>query len=133
MATRAVRRMTAVGAAAVLALTVGPVGPAAAAGGGGDVVTKSGQCTVNGTWKLKAKLRDGRIEVEFAVDINRNNRTFDVVLRDNGLLRFEGTRTTAAPSGSFTLERSIRDLPGADMIVARASRGTNVCRGSVTI
>ena len=121
------------GAAATLGLTGLAVLSTAPAHAGDDYrVIRTGSCSAYGTWKLKAKADDGRIEVEFEVDTNRNGQTFDVALRRDGSLVWSGTRTTQAPSGSFSVERRISNSAGDDVIVGRAVRGSNVCRGQVT-
>ena len=124
-------------AALATAVTLGVTGlavlGAAPAQAGDDYrVIRTGSCSGAGTWKLKAKADDGRIEVEFEVDTNRNGQTFDVRLRRDGALFFSGARTTQAPSGSFSVERRISNSAGDDVIVGRAVRGSNVCRGQVT-
>ena len=107
--------------------------PAAQASGGDDYrVIRTGSCSGHGVWKLKAKADDGRIEVEFEVDTNRNGQAFGVRLKRDGNLVWSGTRTTQAPSGSFSVERRISNSAGDDVIVGRAVRGSNVCRGQVT-
>jgi hypothetical protein len=123
-------------AAAFLAATAltGSVALAApASASGGDAVIARGTCTSGGAWKLKAKHDDGRIEVELEVDTNRVGQVWSVGLTDNGVTVFSGSRTTAAPSGSFTVRRLIANRAGADVIRARAVRGTNVCAGSVRV
>ena len=95
-------------------------------------VVKTGSCSSYGTWKLKAKADDGRIEVELEIDTNRDGQTFDTTLRRDGALVWSGSRTTRAPSGSFSVERRISNSAGDDVIVGRAVRGSNVCRGQVT-
>ena len=62
----------------------------------------SGACTKNSTAKLKLSREDGRIEVEFEVDQNRNGVPWKVTLRRNGSLVASTTATTHAPSGSFS-------------------------------
>ncbi|GAA1927031.1 hypothetical protein [Nocardioides marmoribigeumensis] len=104
----------------------------AQAGGSDDRVIRTGSCSQRGVWKLKAKADDGRIEVELEVDTNRTGQTFEVRLRRDGALFLSGRRTTQGPSGSFTVERRISNSPGDDVIVARAVRGSNVCRGQIT-
>ena len=95
-------------------------------------VIRTGSCSGAGVWKLKAKADDGRIEVEFEVDTNRNGQTFDVRLKRDGNQVWSGTRTTQGPSGSFSVDRRIANSAGDDVIVGRAVRGSNVCRGQVT-
>jgi hypothetical protein len=104
----------------------------ASAGGSDYRVSRTGSCSGAGVWKLKAKADDGAIEVELEVDTNRNGQAWDVRLKRDGDLFWSGTRTTRAPSGSFTVERRIANRSGDDVIVGRATRGSNVCRGQVT-
>jgi hypothetical protein len=88
-------------------------------------VIKTGRCSSGATWKLKAKHDDGLIEVEFEVDQNISGRRWNVVL----------ARITRPPSGSFEINRRIRNPAGSDRIVAsaRAARGGQLCRGALTI
>ena len=87
---------------------------------GGDGVLERGTCTASSTWKLKAKLDDGRIETEFEVDRNRVGKRWQITLVRNGSTVFRGIRTTVAPSGSFTVRRLVRSSAAAPRIVASA-------------
>jgi hypothetical protein len=89
---------------------------------------------VNSDWKLKLSPENGRIEVEFEVDSNRVGQTWNVSMRHNGVLFFQGARVTQAPSGSFTVRRVVNNLAGDDRIVGRAvnARTGEVCRGVAT-
>jgi hypothetical protein len=110
--------------------------PAATLAKGGDgVVRATGTCSGASTAKIKAKHDDGRIEVEYEVDQNRNNRLWTVRISDDGVRVFTGTRRTVAPSGSFSITRRIPNRAGKDTIVARAVNATTgeVCRATVTI
>ncbi len=98
-------------AAAAMALAV-----PAASGSGSDDIRKTGTCTGSSSSKIKAKARDGRLEVEFEVDQNRNGVKWKVRLKDNGKRVFRGRARTKAPSGSFSIERKIANLPGTDAI-----------------
>ena len=91
-------------------------------------VVASGHCTAATVWKLKLSPEGGRIEVEFQVDQNRNNRLWRVTISDNGHTVFRTSRFTRAPSGSFTVRRLITNRTGTDRIIARA---TNVATGEV--
>jgi hypothetical protein len=75
------------------------------------------------------------IEAEFEVDQNIAGRRWNVVITRDGATVFRGVRTTRAPSGSFTVERRLRNPAGSDRIVAKATaaRGGQVCRGVVNI
>lgn len=100
---------------------------------GGRVERASGSCGST-TWKLKAKADNNRLEVEFEVDSNHPGQTWRVRLFDNGTRVFRGTRTTKAPSGSFSLQRRIANRRGSDRIVGKARNLANdkVCRGALT-
>ena len=118
-------------AAAFLASAV----PAANAKGHGQEVRNQGTCSKGADWKLKAKTDDGRLQVEYEVDSNVVGQTWSVNLKDNGVVVFQGTRTTLAPSGSFSLERRIADRAGSDTIVATASNAATgqTCSGRVVL
>ena len=123
--------------AGLVAATILAVTPAAFAtsGKGGGGVQKSGTCTASSTWKLKAKADNGRLEVEFEVDQNVNGDTWNVSLRDNGMVFFKGTRVTQPPSGSFTVHRRTANQAGTDQIIGRATNQSTgeVCRGALSI
>ena len=94
----------------------------------------AGNCTGGSTAKLKAKPDDGRLEVEFEVDQNRNGVTWAVRVRRNAKRVVRTNATTRAPSGSFSVERRIADPAGSDRIRARAtSPSGEVCRAALTI
>lgn len=125
-----IRRTVLVGLLAVAAL--GATGAPVAAKSG-DVITR-GHCSGASVWKLKLSPENGRIEVEFEVDQNRNNRLWRVSLAQNGTTVYRGSRYTRAPSGSFSVGRVLANRAGADRIVARATNVATgeVCRGSAT-
>jgi hypothetical protein len=97
-------------------------------------VRSSGDCSASTNWKLKAKADDGRLEVEFEVDSNRVGQTWSVRMSDNGTRFFTGSRTTTAPSGSFSVERRTANRAGKDRITAVASNAKTGerCSGAVT-
>jgi hypothetical protein len=117
-----IRRTILLGALALAALgaTVSPV-----AAKDGDIV-RAGNCSGASNWELKLSPEDGRIEVEFEVDQNRNNRLWRVSLAKNGVVVYRTSRYTRAPSGSFTVHRLMTNGRGQELIVARA---TNVATG----
>jgi hypothetical protein len=117
--------------AAACGMAAVPAGSALGKNGGNDRVQRSGSCSQASHFKLKVKPDDGRLEVEFEVDQNRNGVTWDVVVRRNGAVVASGRRTTKAPSGSFSFERKVSGASG-DKITARATRGGESCQGSVT-
>ena len=104
---------TALVAGALLAI------PAPAMAKSSDVI-RTGNCSGAADWKLKVGREDAGLEVEFEVDQNRNGQVWRVRITDNGVLRYSGLRTTKAPSGSFSVNRTIRNMAGSNTIVARA-------------
>ena len=94
---------------------------------------KRGSCSAATDWKLKAKPRDGRMEVEFEVDSNRNGQRWTYTLRHDGVVKASGTRTTRAPSGSFSVERRLPNAPGVHTFRATATntRTGETCRASL--
>ena len=108
--------------------------PAASARDDDGRVERSGSCTGVSNWELDAKPDDGRLEVEFEVDQNKNGVRWHVVLKQNGERVREGNRTTQAPSGSFSYEKRLPNPAGKDKIVGIATRANGErCRGSLRI
>ena len=103
-------------AASIAATAIAGLAPVPAALAGGGDVRSAGKCSGSSTAKIKVKPDDGRLDVEFEVDQNRNGVKWRVRIKDNGETAFRGKATTRAPSGSFSLERRIDDLPGSDTI-----------------
>jgi hypothetical protein len=112
-------------AAALGATTVAQAAPAKH----GNGVRVAGTCSDTSTSKLKVKHDDGRLEVEFEVDQNRNGVPWAVEFRKDGRLAFQGTRLTVAPSGSFSVERRIAGKTG--LIKAIATRNGETCSATV--
>lgn len=77
---------------------------------------------------------NGSIQVEAEVDSNVVGQSWSVVLRDNGVRVFAGTRITLAPSGSFSVNRVIANALGDDVIALRATNAATgeVCSGRLT-
>ena len=96
----------------------------------GDVIRR-GDCTARSDWKLKLSPENGRIEVEFEVDQNRNGHKWNIKMKRNGKVFWRGARTTRPPSGSFEVRRLARNGARAEKIVVRArnARTGEVCRG----
>ena len=118
-----------IAAAFVVAAALGATTAQAATAKSGDGVRVAGTCSDTSTSKLKIKHDNGRLQVEFEVDQNRNAVPWTVELRKDGRLVFQGTRLTAAPSGSFSLERRIAGTTG--IIKARATRNGEVCSANM--
>jgi hypothetical protein len=96
----------------------------------GDIIRR-GDCTARSDWKLKLSPENGRVEVEFEVDQNRNGHKWNIRMKRNGNVFWRGSRTTTPPSGSFEVRRLARNGAGAETIVIRArnARTGEVCRG----
>jgi hypothetical protein len=122
-------------AVAAAALVASAAAAPAQASGGGDDVRKSGHCSANSTWKLKAKPDNGRLQVEGEVDSNRVGQTWTWRILHNGGVTARGTATTKAPSGSFTVERRVVNAAGSDTIGWRSHNAATgeSCAGSLTI
>lgn len=113
------RIRTALAALAVMLAVAVAAAPAAFAKDGDLRV--GGTCTRSSTAKLKLSDEDGRLEVEFEVDQNRNGVPWKVVLRRNGVLVTSATAVTRAPSGSFELRRVLGRAGATTRIAARAT------------
>ena len=108
----------AIGTALMLAAT--------ATGKDGDVEV-AGTCNGRSSSELDLSRENGRIEVEFEVDQNRNGVRWTVTLHRNGALVGRRVRVTRGPSGSFEARFVTRNGPGADRFVARATRPGERC------
>lgn len=86
----------------------------------GDIRVR-GTCTKSSSSKLKLSEEDGRIEVEFEVDQNRNGVRWNVVIAQNGKQRARTARITKAPSGSFEVRVVAPNTSGKDTFRARAT------------
>jgi len=126
------RRLTKVLGLATVVTTAALVTIPATFAKDGDVLVR-GTCTGPSSNKLKLSEEDGRIEVEFEVDQNRNGVRWNVVLRRPSTVLVRATRVTRGPSGSFELRRVVADLAGSDRITARATRASGeVCSVTAT-
>jgi hypothetical protein len=97
-----------------------------------DEVRAAGTCGGSARSELKLKSRDGGIEAEFEVDHARRGSSWRVTLSQEGRVVWRGS--VRARSGSFSLERQLRDLAGADRVSARASGPRGVtCRATATL
>ena len=109
-------------AAALIVATAALVSAVPAAAKDGRDVRVRGACTQSSAANLKLSREDGRIEVEFEVDQNRNGVRWNVRLHRNGALVASTAAVTRAPSGSFTVRRVIGRERAADRITAVATR-----------
>jgi len=92
----------------------------------GDVLV-AGTCTGPSDAKLKLSEEDGRIEVEFEVDQNRNGVRWTVTLFRNGTPVARRVLVTRGPSGSFEARFVTVNRPGVDRLVAKAARAGERC------
>ncbi|CAA9541708.1 MAG: hypothetical protein AVDCRST_MAG79-1918 [uncultured Thermoleophilia bacterium] len=120
-------------ATTVLAAGALAVGAGTASAERPDRVRVAGSCNGPSTAKLKLSEEDGRIEVEYEVDQNRNGVRWNVVLRRRGVVVARGTRRTTAPSGSFEFRRLLADRPGTDTVTATATRRGETCRATARL
>jgi hypothetical protein len=111
--------------AAAVAVSIAP-----AASAKGPATRVAGVCSASSTSFLKVKRDNGLLQVEFEVDQNRTGVAWHVTLGRNGATAFAGTRTTTAPSGSFSLERRLAGGPA--VIRARATRNGEICTATLT-
>ena len=118
-------------AAVAIAAALGATTVQAASAKSGDGVRVAGTCSDTSSSKLKVKHDDRRLAVEFEVDQNRNGVPWTVELRKDGRLVFQGTRTTLAPSGSFSLERRIVGTTGT--VTASATRAGEGCSATIKV
>ncbi|MGH3078117.1 MAG: hypothetical protein ACRDPZ_08025 [Gaiellaceae bacterium] len=109
--------------AALLGLAIALVAAPAGVAKDGDVLVR-GTCTGASTSKLKLSDEDGRIEVEFEVDQNRNGVRWNVTLFQNGRRIARMTRVTRGPSGSFEARIVAPNRAGTDAFRARATRSS---------
>jgi hypothetical protein len=98
-------------------------------------VRVNGTCTLSSSAKLKLSPENGRVEVEFEVDENRNGKRWGVSLKRNGTVVRSRSAVTRAPSGSFEVRAVI--APGSPRTkvaaVARRAATGEVCRATATL
>jgi hypothetical protein len=118
--------------AAVIAVGVVAPLPAAIAKNPRDIRV-AGTCSGSSTAKIKLSPENGRIEVEFEADQNRNGVSWNWGLARNGKTVASGRAVTKAPSGSFSVRRVLSNASGPDRITVRASRANGeVCTARAT-
>ncbi len=126
------RRTTTLVCAGIAACVALLLAPTTAIAKDGDVLV-AGKCTRATASKLKLSEENGRIEVEFEVDQNRNGVRWTVSLSRNGTRIARLVRTTRPPSGSFEARALARNGAGPDVIRARGvSPSGEVCTARAT-
>jgi hypothetical protein len=115
-------------AAALATLAVALTASPFALAKGREDVRVSGACTASSTSKLKLSEENGRIEVEFEVDQNRNGVRWNVSLFQNGSRIARLAKVTRGPSGSFEARVLAPNRAGKDSFRASATRASGeVC------
>jgi hypothetical protein len=111
-----------------------PAGAGARDGDRDGEVRVAGTCGGSVTSKLKVKSRDGGLEVEVEVEHALRGSSWRLTLSQEGRVVWHGTARAGRSTGSFQVERRLRDLAGADRVSVRASgpRGTS-CRAAATL
>jgi hypothetical protein len=103
-----------------LVLLFAAVPVSALAKGGPIEVRAAGVCGSGATSNLRLRARDGVIQVRFEVDHSHAGEAWRVVLVHERRVGWKGTVRTTRPAGSFEVERTLNDLPGADEVTVRA-------------
>jgi len=119
------RKAVALGVTGLMAVAVLAAAPAAFASGSGDV-TKSGTCGSR-PWTLQLSHDGSRIEADYELHHVGAGSTWRVVMKDNGVRFFRGTRT-AGSERSIGVDKYTANQAGTDKITVRA---TNVANGAV--
>ncbi|KAI2497224.1 hypothetical protein MHU86_17271 [Fragilaria crotonensis] len=91
-------------------------------------VIKKGRCTGASTYKLKLSPENGKVEVEFEVDQNKNGVNWAIKFFSNNVQFASGTYMTAATSGSFSADQLSSFRSGTFKVVA--TRPGETCNAS---
>ena len=83
-------------------------------------VRSAGRCGPGATSELRLRAEDGVIEIRFEVDHTRPKARWRVAFVHERRVAFRGKARTRGQSASFKVERDVADLPGADLVTARA-------------
>jgi hypothetical protein len=112
----------------VLVLLLTPVSAFAS-----DDVRKRGTCGRGASSELRIDADDGRLRTEFRVR-HRRRALWRLTLVQEGVVVWRGKLRASRSSGDVRVRRELRDLPGADSIVARGvgPRGLT-CSASATV
>jgi len=130
--TVAVRRVLVLIVGLLLLFAASPV--VAGAKDGRPEVRVAGVCGGGATSKLRLRSDGAGIKVRFEVDHSRAGEVWRVALVHERRVGWKGSVKTSRPGGSFELERTLKDFPGADEVSVRAGgpRGI-VCRADATL
>lgn len=130
--TAALRRLLVLVAGTLVLFAASAV--AAGAKDGRPELRVAGVCGAGATSKLRVRSDGGTIEVRFEVDHSRAGELWRVALVHERRVAWKGSVKTSRPGGSFEVERTLQDFPGADDVNVRAGgpRGI-VCRADATL
>jgi hypothetical protein len=117
--------------AGAIALTVAVAAPSAQATGAS--VTKTGTCGTH-PWSLVLTHDNGRIEADYKLSNVNVGSTWRVVMKDNGVRFFRGTRTATAER-HIEVDRFTQNQTGTDKITVRAANlaSGQVCTAAASI
>ncbi len=115
-----------------LLFAASPVG--AGANDGRPEVRVAGVCGGGATSKLRLRSDGDGIDVRFEVDHSKAGEVWRVVLVHERRVGWKGFVKTSGPGGSFEVERTLKDFPGADEVSMRAGGPHGiVCRADATL
>jgi hypothetical protein len=125
------RKATMVAIAGAIALTVAAAAPSAQATGAS--VKKTGTCGTH-PWSLVLTHDNGRIEADYKLSNVNVGSTWRVVMKDNGVRFFSGTRTATAER-HIEVDRFTQNRTGTDKITVRAANlaSGQVCTAAASI
>ena len=125
------RKATKLAIAGAIALTVGAAAPSAQATSAS--VTKTGTCGTH-PWSLVLTHDNGRIEADYKLSNVNVGSTWRVVMKDNGVRFFRGTRTATAER-HIEVDRFTQNQTGTDKITVRAANlaSGQVCTAAASI
>jgi hypothetical protein len=93
-----------------------------------------GRCSASSDFRLRVRREDGRLRIEFRVEADRASGIWSVVIVHERRLVFHRTVRPVRGGTELDLRRTIRDWPGTNTIVVRASTPTGEsCRATATL
>jgi hypothetical protein len=132
-------KRVAVGLAGLMAIAILAATPAASASGKAALASGSGDVTKSGTcgsrpWTLELSPDNGKIEADYELHHVKAGSTWRVVMKDNGVRFFRGTRTAGAER-YIEVDKYTANHAGRDKITVRATNLANgaVCTASASI
>jgi hypothetical protein len=131
--TRLGRALALLSLAAVCALAAAPGAEAGSGDPDRGEARVDGTCTGGVRSELRLKADDGLLELEFELDRARAGAQWRIVLVHERRVVWKGMRRTRS-GGSVEVRSTLRDLPGADTVTARAWGPAGLgCRATATL